>query len=249
MTDPEAPSHPGGSGEGPSSDNTGPATPVLGRAGEPAPPGTFDGRTRSFRDRQTKQRSRRRERLGQIAVVAIIVLGIYAIVSAKPFNPSSGGGNTTPGPPIVVNLSAPVAGQLPCGGGGTGYTVRLVWMNASAPVSTGDVGVLVKEPDNDSVPDHGVVANVTGSNLCAGVPPNAVTWSWYIVLVAPNGTNLLTYTQDQGWSSVTHGASNIPIEDGSAFVVVTGGPFHDRGFVFWLEGYANGSPIHRYVVL
>jgi len=249
MTDPDATPQLPDSADGPSSGGAGPATHVPGRAGEPAPPGTFDGRARSFRESRTRERSLRRERVGQIVVVAIIILGIYAIVSAKPFNPSSNGGNPNPGPPIIVNFSAPVAGQVPCAGGGTGYTERLVWTNSSAPVTTGDVGILIKEPDNDSVPDQGVVANATSSNVCAGSPPNAVTWSWYVVLAAPNGTNILTYTDDHGWTSVTHGPSNVPIEDGTTWVIVTGGPFYHRGFVFWLVGYANGSPIHRTVVL
>lgn len=249
MMDPAEPSLPTGSTEGPPASGSVPASPVPGRAGEPAPPGTFDGRTRSFRERQTKQRSLRRERIGQIVVVAIIVLGIYAIVSAKPFNPFSTPGNSTPAPPVTINFSAPVGGQVPCGGGGTGYTDRIVWMNSSAAISTGDVYFLIKEPDGDLVPDQGVVVNVTSSNVCAGVPPNSVTWSWYVVLVAPNGTNLLTYTSDHGWASVAHEPLYIQIQDGAALVVVTGGPFYHRGFTFWVEGSLNGAPIHETIVL
>lgn len=221
------------------------------RAGEPAPPGTFDGRARSFRETQSQRRSLRRERLGQVVVVAIILLGIYAIVSARPFNPSSGSGHPTPGPPIRVTLATPVLGQTPCGGGGTAYTERVVWTSASASVTTGDVSPRVYELfDGDIVNDIGVVANATSSSLCAGSPPNgAPLVSWYVVLTDPNGTNLLTYTFSAGWTSVTHGAWNFAIENGSAMVVVTKTSVAGMGFGFAVVGFSSGSAIRGSVPL
>ena len=227
------------------------AAPAFPRAGEPAPRGTYDGRARSFRETQSHRRSLRRERLGQVVVVAIILLGIYAIVSARPFNPSSGSGNPAPGPPIAVTLSTPVVGQVSCGSGGTAYTERVVWSGATASVTTGDVSPRVYELfDGDIVNDIGVVPNVTSSSLCAGSPPSgAPLVSWYVVLTDPNGSILLTYTFSSGWVSVTHGEWNFAIENGSAMVVVTESSIAGMGFGFAVVGFSSGSPIRGSVPL
>jgi len=220
------------------------------RAGEPAPPGTFDGRARAFRERQVQRRSVRRERIGQLLVAAIIVLGVYAIVTARPYSPTSGSSNPNPGPPVTVTFAAPSVSQLSCTGGGTGFVEKVVWSNASAAVTAGDVSPRVYEIfDGDIVSDLGVTANVTSSNLCAGSPPNPSTPAWYVVLTAPNGTIVLSYTVAQGWASVTHGAWNIPIENGSALTVVTGMSVADRGFGLSVVGFANGAPIRGSVPL
>lgn len=235
--------------EGPSPE-AGSETPVRSRAGEPAPPGSFEGRARSFRERQRQQRSRRRERIGQLLVVAIIALGVYAIVSARPFNPSAGSGTPSPGPPIAVNFTAPVLGQVACGQGGTAYTERVVWSGATATVTTGDISPRVYELfDGDILSDLGVVANVTVSSVCAGAPPDAATYSWYVVMEAPNGTIQLTYTFSHGWTSVTQGAWNFPIEDGSAMIVVSGTSFAEKGFGFAVLGFSGGSVIRGSVPL
>lgn len=248
MTDPEAafPSSTPGESDSPP---TAPAVPS--RAGEPAPPGSSEGRARAFRERETQRRSRRRELIGHALVVAIIILGIYAIVSARPFVPSSGPGPPTPGPPITVNLTRPAVGTVTCGNGGTAYTERIVWANASALVMTNDIDATVHEADTDIVSDIGVVPNVTLSSLCAGDPPSggSVLFSWYVVMVAPNGTILLSYTISQGWVSVTGGTSTIPIENGTTMIVVTDVSIAGRGYLFWVAGASNGSSIFAQVVL
>lgn len=220
------------------------------RAGEPAPPGSFDGRARSFRERQEKRRSARRERIGQLLVVLIVVLGVYAVVTARPYNPSSTSSLPTPGPPITVSLGTPVASTVTCGAGGTAYAERIVWENSTAPVTTGDITVRVYEIyDGDFVPDQGVVANVTPSNLCAGSPPSSPPPLWYVVMAAPNGTTLLSYTVTQGWTSVTSGPWNFQIENGSAMTVVTGVSLAGTGHGFAVVGFAGGSPIRGSVPL
>lgn len=221
------------------------------RAGEPAPPGSSEGRARSFRERETRRRSRRRELVGQLLVVAIIILGIYAIVSARPFVPSSGPGPPTPGPPITVNLTSPVVGQVTCGNGGIAYTERVGWANSTAPVTTNEVSPRVYELfDGDVVVDNGVTANVSSTSLCAGSPPSGGgLYSWYVVLTAPNGTIELSYTFDQGWVSVDHGPVDRPIANLSSLVVVVDPELADRGYGLAVVGEANGSSIHGAVPL
>lgn len=220
------------------------------RAGEPAPPGTFEGRAHAFREDQALHRSVRRERVGQLIVIAIIVLGVYALVVSRPFNPASNSGGNTPGPPITVALGSPVVRQITCGNGATAYAEKVLWANASAAIVAGDVTPRVYELfDGDLVPDSGVVANATSSNPCAGAPPPASTPAWYVVYSAPNGTIQLTYTVDQGWLSVTLGAWNIPIENGSALTVVTAGSIANHGFGLAVVGFVSDSQIKGSVPL
>lgn len=251
MTDPSSPSPTSGSASEPPTP-PGPVSepPRALRAGEPAPPGSFDGRARSFREQQTKRRGIRRERVGQLLVVAIIVLGVYAIVSAKPFNPASKSNYPSPGPPISVTLLSPVVSNLTCGQGGTAYVERIVWANSTGTVTTGDIATHLYEIwDGDYIADAGVVANVTEKNLCAGSPPDPSTLLWYVVMESPNGTILLSYTQPSGWVAVGPGPADIEIPNGSAMVVVTGLSLAGTGRGFAVVGFSNGSPIRGSVPL
>lgn len=214
----------------------------LSPAGAPARPRAFDGRAHSFRQEQAKRRSAWRERIVGFLVVAIFVVGVYVIVTVRTSAPSSGSGFPSPGPPVVVHLGTPSVSTLTCGAGGTAYAERITWMNSSQPITTGDVIPRVYEIwDGDIIGDPGAVANVTSSNLCAGAPPDP-TALWYVVLAAPNGTNLLTYTAASDWTSVTHGPSNLWIENGSALILVTGTSLAGTGRGFAVVGNADGSP-------
>lgn len=220
------------------------------RAGEPAPPGTYGGRAHAFREDQAQRRSTRRDRIGQLVIVAIIVLGVYALVVSRPFNPASNPGPGPGGPPVTVALGLPVVQELTCGNGATGYAEKVAWSNASAAIVAGDVTPRVYELfDGDLVPDNGVVANATITNPCAGAPPPASTPAWYVVYSAPNGTIELTYTVGEGWLSVTHGAWNIPIENGSALTVVTGSSIANHGFGLAVVGFVSDSEIKGSVPL
>jgi len=225
--------------------------PPSTRAGEPAPPGSSEGRARSFREHEVQRRGRRRELIGQMLVVAIIVLGIYAIVSARPFVPSSGPGPPTPGPPITVNFTSPVVGQVTCGNGGTAFTERVVWASSTSPVTTNEVSPRVYELfDGDIVTDNGVSANVSSTSLCAGDPPSGGGLiSWYVVLTSPNGTIELSYTFDQGWTSVDHGPVNLPIANATSLVVVVDPEIAGKGYGLAVVGEASGSSIHGTVPL
>lgn len=238
MTDSKLPSVPAAAGEPPASaseGSTGPASPIEGRA-------------RAFRNGQIERKSRERERVGVLLAVAIIVLGVYVIVSARPFSPSNNP-NPTPGPPIIVQLGTPTVVSVPCAAGGSAYAESIPITSTSSPIVTGDVNARVNEIwDGDDIGDPSVVANATPSNLCAGFAPDASTL-WYGVLVAPNGTNLLTYTVVHAWASVSNGPSNIGIENDSSFVIVSYKSFSGAGLGFVLFGYANGSLIRATIPL
>lgn len=220
------------------------------RPGSPAPPGSSEGRARSFREEQTKQRSARRERTGTILVVIIIVLGVFAIVTAHPYSASSRYEFPPPGPTIVVNLGTP-SGATPfaCGAGGTAYVERVPWTNSTQPVSTGDISVRVYEIyDGDTIGDPNAVANVTSSNVCAGSPPDS-TALWYVVLATPNGTNLLTYTQGHQWTAVTAGPSDVVIANDSVLILVTNAPIAGIGRGIAVLGLVGTSQIRGTVAL
>jgi len=220
------------------------------RAGTPAPPGSFDGRARSFREEQTKRRSAQRERIGTFLVVIIIVLGVYTIVTARPYSASSRYQFPPLGPEIVVNLATPSgASPVTCTAGGTAYTERVPWTNSTQPVSTGDVSVRVYEIfDGDTIGDPNAVANVTSTNVCAGAPPDS-TALWYAVLAAPNGTNLLTYTGGHQWTAVTTGPSDIQVENGSALILVTNVSLAGSGRGIAVLGLTGTSQIRGTVAL
>lgn len=220
------------------------------RAGEPAPPGSAEGRARAFRERQGERRSLRRERVGVLLVIVIILLGVYAIVSARPFNPASNPSTPTPGTPIQVSLANPVVGNVTCGNGAIGYTERIVVDGSTQPIITGDIAVHVYEIlDGDFIPNYLAQPNITSTSVCAGAPPVTVKFLWYVALTAPNGTVLLSYTTVQGWKSIGGAPWNIPVENGTAFVVVTGSSIHYRGLGLAVVGFSGGSSISGSVPL
>jgi hypothetical protein len=215
--------------------------------------GHFEGRARSFRESQATRRSVRRAHIAEVLVVAILVLGVYVIVAAKPFSPSSGGGFPwSPGPPgagITVHFGTPSVRNLTCGSGGTAYAERIPWTNSTFPLSTSDVYVQVYEIwDRDNIPDASAVANTTSSDLCAGAAPTSMA-GWYVVLEAPNGTNLLTYTETTAWTSVTSGGWNLPIENNSALILVTYASLAGTGRGLEVGGSLDQSPISGSVPL
>lgn len=220
------------------------------RAGEPAPPGSFDGRARAFREDRERRRAAQRERIGVFVVVVIIVIGVVTILTARPYSPTSANSFPSPGPTITVKLGTPSLENLTCGAGGTAYTEKILWENASQPVTTGDVNFRVYEIwDGDYVRVQTVVANVTASNVCAGSPPNPSTLAWYMAMSGSNGAYVLAYTATNGWVSLTTGPANTPIENGSALTFVFGVSLAGTGRGIAVVGFANGSPIRGTVPL
>ena len=180
--------------------------------------------------------------------MAIVVFGLYTVI-ARPYAPSTGYMFPTPGPTIVVHFGEPVESAVACAAGGTAYAERIPWVNATHPVTTGDVTLRVYEiADGDYIGDPNAVANVTPSNPCNGLPPS-LDEVWYAALAAPDGTNVLTYTVDQGWAPVTPGPSNVTIENGSTVVLVTHASLAGTGRGFSVFGIANDSVISGSVPL
>jgi hypothetical protein len=182
-------------------------------------------------------------------VVAVIVLGVFVIVTARPGGSPSDYLPPSPGPTIAVNLGTPSVTSVTCGDGGTAYAERIPWTNSTQPVTTGDVNLRVYEIwDGDYYGDGGAVANVTSTNVCAGPPPTQ-TARWYAVLTGPNGTNLLTYTEAHPWVPVVPGPWNFEIENGSAIILVTNPSLAASGRGLAVFGFADGAPVLGAVVL
>lgn len=208
----------------------------------PAAPGAFDGRARSFRERQIDRRRSRRERAVDVLAVGIVLLAVYAVATARPYSSPQ---TSVPksGPSVGVNFGTPSVTTLACTAGGIAYAESIPWVGSSRPVNTGQVVVHVSEIwDGDYIPDSGAVANATPSNLCAGAAPASKT-AWYVVLQAPNGTNLLTFTVAQEWVSLSHGTADILVENGSALILLTYQSLAGTGRGLSVVGEANGSVI------
>jgi hypothetical protein len=202
-----------------------------------------EGRAHEFRDREAQRRTLRREQVAQILVVVVLVAGIYAILSARPYSPVSNNGFPTPGPPISVHLGAPSVNATPCAAGGSAFAERFTWANSTRPVTTGDINLHLYEIwDGDYLGDPAATAVATPTSVCGGAPPSALS-GWYVVLAAANGTNLLTYTESNGWTSVTHGAWNLWIPNGTVLILVTGQSIASTGRGFAVVGFEDGSTV------
>jgi hypothetical protein len=210
-------------------------------AGTPSPPAA--GRASSFRRSQTQRRSAQREQIGVFLVLLILAVGIYTIVTARPYSTSSGYHLPTPGPPIVVRFGTPTVAVANCSQGGTASVERIPWVNSTQPITTGDFTVRVIEIwDGDFIGDPGAAANVTPSNDCGGAAPSSSA-KWYVALEGPNGTNLATYTVGAGWVAVGPGTWNFGVQDGSTIVLVSYTSLANSGRGFEVDGAANGSII------
>ncbi len=220
-----------------------PGSPVAPpRTGGAPAPGGLGGRARSFREAQSQRRSDRRERLGVFLVVVILVGALLTVATYHPFG-SSPYNFPPPGPTIVVHLGTSSTGEVTCGLGGTAYTERIPWTNSTRPLTSGEVYVRLYEiGDGDAIGDPSAVANATPTNPCGGAPPDTGAL-WYLVLVAPSGTNLLTFTVDGGWASVAPGPSNIPIENASALILVTNESLAGTGRGLGVYGFVNDTSI------
>ncbi|MGA8542106.1 MAG: hypothetical protein WB947_00970 [Thermoplasmata archaeon] len=223
------------------------------RAGTPNPRGSFAGRASEFRQRGAHRRFRRLELLAEIGCVALIVVAFTVVLTAKPPpTPSPGTPPWEPAPssaPITVRFGTPTVGNVSCGAGGTAYTERIPWLNSSQPVTTASTWVILHElGDGDYIPDPNAVANATPASVCAGAPPSPSAL-WYVVLAAPNGTNLLTYTEPGVWASVTHGSTDLPIAANSSLVVVTDVSIAGTGRGLAVLGYVGTASISGNVPL
>ena len=225
----------------------------------PAPKGrprgsrVFRGRAQAFRQDYVRRQTLRRNRVADVVLVALIVVGAYAIVTERPgyllSTLRSLESTPGPGPPVVVHFGTPSTGTVSCTAGGTAYTESVPWNSSTETLTTGEVFVRLYEVwDGDNIADPDAVANATATNLCAGSPPDA-TALWYVVLAAPNGTNLMTYTESGSWSAISGGSSNLEIDDGSFLVLVSYDSLAGTGRGLEVAGFAGTSEISGSVLL
>ena len=200
-----------------------------------------------------ERRAGRRLFAADFVLLAIAVVLAVVIATELPgfLTPGyqSATSSTPVGSPIVVQFGTPSLRTVSCGAGGTAYVEAIPWANSSQPVSTGDVYLRVYEIwDGDMVSDPGAVANATPTSLCAGAPPSP-TSIWYVVLSAPNGTNLLTYTQTGMWGAVTAGTGSLTFEPGMTVNLVSGASLAGTGRGLQVVGFSNYSTISGSVPL
>lgn len=207
-------------------------------------------RARAYRTAR-EQRSQRRHDLAVIVVAIVVVLAsVYVLADARSIESSLAGGGVGPTPPpITVTFGTPSISSISCGDGGSVYAERIGWVNASEPLTTGEVVPRVYEiADGDFVNDPGSTPNVTASNLCAGATPTTPS-RWYAVLVDPSGANTLSYTVAGGWAAVGSGPTNIAILDDSALVVVMNPSLSGGGYGLRIVGFSNGAEVQGSIVL
>lgn len=223
------------------------AGPPTAPAGEGAPGA---GRARAFRQAETLRRREREGRSVRAVLIVAAVLGAALIVTAPPNSLLSGSGSAGgPGPPVEVTFGAPSVSTVTCGAGGTAYAEVIPWTGSSRPVTTGDIDMVVYAIFNgDNIGLGNSPANATASNVCEGSPPSP-TALWYVVLQAPNGTNVLTYTIADSWTSLSGGSSNVGIANESSLVLVTDASLAGTGRGLKLIGFVGESVIEGAVVL
>ncbi len=219
--------------------------------GRPGGPGRFRGRAQAFRHEFAHRQTLRNNRVANVVLTALIIVGAYALVTERPGNLLPGSTGSTPGAgtPVVVHLGAPSKSTVGCTGGGTAYAESVPWNGSTETLTTGEIVVRLYEVwDGDNIADPDAVANATATNLCAGSPPDA-TALWYVVLAAPNGTNLMTYTESGSWSAISGGSSNLEIDDGSFLVLVSYDSLAGTGRGLEVAGFAGTSEISGSVLL
>ncbi len=244
MTEPAGPQPPGSRAAGslPGKDPDGSAG--VSRPAASTRSASSRGRASALRRDRAERRKARTDLVVEAIAVAVLLLAVYVIATARPTPPaSSAPPGQAYGPPISVSFGTPTVTSLACGGGGTAYAERIPWSSSTLPVTTADVDVSVYQiGDGDVVGDAGVVPSATPSDLCAGAAPSTSA-RWYAVLADPNGTNLVTYTYAQLWKSVTNTSWNIGIQNGSILTLVTNPSLAGTGYGFEVLGYENGSKI------
>ena len=233
------------------------AAQVSGRRPEPSPAAAppvaaraAGGRARAFRRAETERRRGRRERYADVVLLAVAVVAAVLIVTTPPNSLLSGNGSSgSPGPPVRVNFGSVSVSAVPCAAGGTAYAERIPWTNASRSVTTTDIDLEVYAIfDGDNIGRGNPVANATPTNVCAGSPPDP-TALWYVVLQAPNGTNVLTYTIADSWAGIAGGPSELAIANDSTLVLVSNSSLAGTGRGLKLVGFVGEDTVEGAVVL
>lgn len=182
-----------------------------------------EGATSRFRKDQ-----RRRQVRWTVAtvIVALLVVGAYLVL--LPPTPAGRSGTHSPLSGFSVELGNASLGVVTCGSGTAVVAERVPWINATTPVSTAQIVMLVVDVDGDVLSDTGPSPNVTSSNSCAGAPPAprpqagvGNDFSWYVVLSDPAGANVAFFTISQGWVLLAAGPSSpLTVANGSALTLI-----------------------------
>ncbi|HTT26628.1 MAG TPA: hypothetical protein VMH90_06700, partial [Thermoplasmata archaeon] len=160
-------------------------------------------------------------------VVLIVALAAYYVISTPhPAGSSSGGGGGgCPSPcttPVTdyVTLGAPSVSSVTCGEGGQASVEEIPWIGATAPLTTADVFLELREiVDGDIIGGSGSAPFVTRASLCPGAPPSPA-YSWYVVVEDTGGANIMTFCYASGWTPVGPGPSSIPLSNGTELFLV-----------------------------
>ncbi len=223
---------------------------MKGADSVPDPSPTADpprSKARTYRMARSATVARRRG--WAVAGVALVVLAVatYTIATSGPL--THGYSPPGPGSSIVVQFGTPTTEAMTCAEGGTAYVETIPWLNSSGPVWTAGVSVIVFEiTDGDFIGDPGVVANASPTVPCAGTPP-PYSGLWYAVLLAPNSTTVLAFTDDAHWTAVTPGPSNVQVPNGSSLLLVTQRSLAESGRGLEVTGLSNSIPVRGSVTL
>lgn len=184
-----------------------------------------------------------------MVVFALLFLGVVNFVAYYALNapgPTSGGGsvNSAPGGPTdSVTLGTPSLHSAVCGNGATVTTESVTWVGADVTPTTGQVYLEVVELlDGDVDGGSAPVPTVTNSSVCGG-SPLAVNPSWYVVLQAPAGANIASYSYPTGWVILDPASGTPPISNGSTLVLVSDPPLAGTSFALCAMGGIDGLSI------
>jgi len=175
-----------------------------------------------------------------IVFVAIVVV-IYLATAPKPATqtPTTPGGGLLPSQVQVV-LSQPILGHVGCGTPRNFSTEALRINSTTAPLTTKLITLTVVElGDGDFINSVSTAPEVNSSSVCLSTPPVGGI-SWYVVLVAPSGANIASFTYSQGWAPVSGATVPAPFTNGSALCFVFAQSVAGLGYGVYVQGVEGG---------
>jgi hypothetical protein len=128
-------------------------------------------------------------------------------------------------------------------------TERVEWLNATAPVSTGQFRLEVQEiGDGDVIGADNSPSLVTPTALCLS-PAQPYVYDWYGVLESPNGTNEATYTYASGWEAITPATLPLELVPNATIVLVSTSSFVGLGYALEVLPFGTGPTVNGFTAL